>query len=68
MNQNFEGERDNDLIRFTGAAHGLSHEGKLGTVMNACKFGEYLDNNGNNVIRESACQNLHLGKDDEKVS
>ena len=56
------GDRDADLICFTGAEFGLAYDGRMGIVMNRSRYGQYYDPNGNVVKRESCGDNPEYGK------
>ena len=56
------GDRDPDIICFTGAEFGLGYDGRMGIVMNRSKFGQYFDPNGNIVVRENCGKNSPYGK------
>ena len=60
--QNYLGDNDENIICFTGAAFGLGYDGRMGIVMNRCKFGQYFDPNGNPVRRENCGDNPEYGE------
>ena len=62
IDQNIPGDEDPNLIQFTGAGFGLSHDNRLGIVMNKAKFGEYFDNNENPIHRENCGERPDLGR------
>ena len=56
------------MIGFSGVGPGISYNRVIGIVRNVTSYGEYIDCNGNSIVREncatamSACKYMTLDK------